>query len=193
MVDSRQTRRSPSETLWLHMLLHIGFSKPLLSDAHIRRKSKPFGKKSIMRASEQIKGRLAYQIYKWPTRPANWVPGKSITSNSQLIEMSILSSCMYYLYGEKIYEELDINEVVQAYDLYTNVRTTAGSVSQQISPDTAFWLAREFVSHYALVPYCDNCGVRYYSSVEQKIKNACPFCKLPGIGDFNVPEGHRNR
>jgi hypothetical protein len=101
--------------------------------------------------------------------------------------MSLLASSMYYLYGERIYEELEMNEIIKAYDLYTNIRKSAGCVSQQISPDTAFWLVREFVGHYAFVPYCPSCNIRYYSSVEQKIKNACPFCKNTGIGDFTVP------
>lgn len=187
MAESKQNRRSPAETLWLHLLLHVGFSKPLLSEAHLRQDSKAFGKRSIERATEQIRGRLAYQVFKWPTRPANKVPGKGITSNTHLIEMSLLASSMYYLFGERIYEELEMNEILQAFDLYTNVRRSAGNVSQQISPDTAYWLAREFVSHYAFVPYCPACNVRYYSSVEQKIKNACPFCKSTGVGDFNVP------
>lgn len=191
MNDTKQARRSPSETLWLEFLMHIGFSKPLLAEARIRDDGSAFGKRSVERAADQIEGRLAYQIYKWPTRPANKVPGKGITSNSQLIEMSLLASSMYYLYGEKIYEELSMNEIVQAHDLYTNIRKQAGYVSQQISPDTTFWLAREFVSHYAFVPYCPSCNIRFYSSVDQKIKNACPFCKGVGIGDFNVPQVHR--
>lgn len=189
MAELKQTRRSASETLWLHLLMHIGFSKPLLSEAHLRKDCTSFGKRSIERAADQIEGRMAFQIFRWPTRPANKVPGKGIASNGQLVEMSLLAASMYYLYGERIYEELNMNEIVNAYDLYTDVRQTAGCVSQQISPDTAYWLAREFVSHYAFVPYCQNCEVRYYSSVEQKIKNACPFCKKAGIGDYNVPQG----
>jgi hypothetical protein len=189
MTDILQSRRSPAETLWLHLLLHVGFSKPLLSDARLRQEAYTFGKRSIERATSQIKGRLAHQIYKWPTRPANKVPGKSITSNSQLIEMSLLASSMLYLYGERIYKELEMNEILQAYDLYTNIRKTAGYESKQISPDTTFWLNREFLNHYAFVPYCHSCSIRYYSSVEQKIKNACPFCKNSGIDDINVPNG----
>lgn len=192
MAETKQIRRSPTETLWLHLLMHVGFSKPLLSEAHLRADAKAFGKRSIERATDQIKGKLAYQIAQWPTRPANKVPGKGITSNSHLIEMSLLASSMYYLYGDRVYEELDMNEIVQAYDLYTNIRKTAGNVSQQISPDTTYWLAREFVSHYACVPYCPSCDIRYYSSVEQKIKNACPFCKNTGIGDFNIPNGQNH-
>ncbi|MFC1337336.1 MAG: hypothetical protein G8D89_20830 [gamma proteobacterium symbiont of Clathrolucina costata] len=187
MADSKQTRRSPAETLWLHLLLHIGFSRPLLSEARIRHDSTAFGKRAIERVTEQMNGRLAFQTHKWPTRPANKVPGKGITSIAQLIEMSLLASSMYYLYGEKIYEELDMNEILHAYDLYTNVRKSAGEVSKQISPDTAYWLAREIMSHYASVPLCPQCGIRYYSSVEQKIKNSCPFCKCTGIGDFTAP------
>lgn len=189
MAEAKQARRSPAETLWLHLLLHVGFSKPLLSEAHLRQNSKAFGKRSIERATDQIKGRLAYQIYKWPTRPSNKVPGKGITSNCHLIEMSLLASSMYYLYGERIYEDLEMDEIVLAWDLYTNIRKTAGYVSQQISPDTTYWLAREFICHYAFLPYCPTCDIRYYSSVEQKIKNACPFCKNTGTGDFTVPSG----
>jgi len=186
MSDLKQCRRSPAETLWIHLLLHCGFSKPLLSEACLRSETKAFGKRAIERATDSIRGRLAHQIHKWPTRPANKIPGKGITSNAQLIEMSLLASSMYYLYGERIYESLEMSEIVQAWDLYTNIRKTAGNVSTQVAPDTVYWLAREFVSHYAYVPYCPKCEVRYYSSVEQKIKNACPFCKTVGIGDFST-------
>ncbi|MBX2808159.1 MAG: hypothetical protein KTR20_05950 [Cellvibrionaceae bacterium] len=194
-MANKQHRRSPAETLWLHLLLHVGFSKPLLAEAHLRKNAESFGKRSIERANEQIKGRLAYQIYKWPTRPTNKVPGKGVTSNAHLIEMSLLAAAMYHLYGDKIYEQLEMKEIIEAYDLYTNIHKTAGGVARQISPDTAYWLAREFVSYYAVVPYCPNCKVRYYSSVEQKIKNACPFCKTAGVDDFNsldklVSHGH---
>lgn len=185
MSESKQNRRSPAETLWIHLLLHVGFSKPLLSEAHLREGSSAFGKRSVERAAEMIDGRLAFQINQWPTRPANKVPGKGITSNAQLIEMSLLASSMYYLYQERVYEELSMNEIIQAYDLYTNVRMSAGNISRQVSPDTAYWLGREMVNHYAFIPYCPACNIRYYSSVEQKIKNACPFCKKVGIGDFN--------
>jgi len=185
-MSSKQVRRSPAETLWLHKLLHTGFSRPLLSEALLRHGSKSFGKRSIERATDQIKGRLAYQIYDWPIRPAYRVPGKGITSNNHLIEMSLLASSMYYLFSDIIYEELNIDEIIKAYDLYTNVRKIAGNKYVQISPDTAYWLAREFLSHYAFVPYCPKCEIRYYSSVEQRIKNACPFCKASGIGDYNI-------
>jgi len=186
VAETKQARRSPAETLWLHLLLHVGFSRPLLSDARLRADSTSFGKRAIERVTEQMDGEFAHQAYKWPTRPANKVPGKGITSNLQLIEISLLTSSMYYLYGEKIYEELDMNEILHAYDLYTNLRRTAGEVAPQISPDTTYWLAREIRSHYAFVPLCEDCGIRYYSAVEQKVKNACPFCKGVGFGDFNV-------
>lgn len=182
---SSQNRRSPAETLYIIMLRHIGFSKPLLSEAYLRNNLSPFGKKSIERASERIEGPLAHQVHKWPVRPTNKIPGKGVVSNSQLIEMSILAASMYYLYNEKIYEDLSMNEVIDAYDLYTNLRKTSKEIAPQISPDTAFWLSREFKSHFALVPLCERCGVRYYSSIEQKIKNACPFCKETGVGDFD--------
>lgn len=186
MPELKQSRRSPAETLYIHLLLHLGFSKPLLSEACLRSRSQAFGKRAIERAADSIHGRLAHQIHKWPTQPANKIPGKGVTSNARLIEMSLLAASMYYLYGDRIYESLEMSEIVQAFDLYTNVRATAGNVSTQVATDTAFWLAREFVSHYAHVPYCPKCEIRYYSSVEQKIKNACPFCKTVGVGDFNI-------
>lgn len=187
MTDQKQSRRSPAETLWIHLLLHLGFSKPLLSEAALRSETKAFGKRAIERAYDSVRGRLAHQIHKWPTRPANRIPGKGITSNAQLIEMSLLASSFYYLYGDRIYESLEMSDIVQAFDLYTNIRKAAGEVSTQVASDTMFFLAREFVSHCAYVPYCPKCDVRYYSSVEQKIKNACPFCKTVGVGDFNLP------
>lgn len=186
MRDSKQNRRSPSETLFIHLLLHLGFSKPLLSEAHLREGSKAFGKRSVERAAEMIDGRLAHQVHQWPIRPSNKVPGKGVTSNAHLIEMSLLAASMHYLYGERVHEQLSMQEVLKAFDLYSNIRVSAGEVAQKISPDTAFYLARELVSHYAFIPYCPTCEIRYYSSVEQKIKNACPFCKEVGEGDCNL-------
>lgn len=189
--QKHQHRRSPGETLWVHLLLHVGFSKPLLSEAHLRGGgTQSFGKRSIERAAEMIDGRMAYQISHWPIRPSNKIPGKGITSNAQLIEMSLLAASMYYLYKESVYEELSMNKILQAYDLYTNIRHSAGNVANQIAPDTAYWLGRELISHYAAIPYCPSCQIRYYSSVEQRIKNACPFCKKVGIGDFNLSDHH---
>lgn len=186
MRDQKQNRRSPSETLFIHLLLHLGFSKPLLSEAHLREGAKAFGKRSVERASEMIDGRLAHQMHQWPTRPSNKVPGKGVTSNAHLIEMSLLAATMYYLYGDRVHKELTMQEVINAFDLYANIRETAGEVAKRVSPDTAFYLSRELVSHYAFIPYCPTCQVRYYSSVEQKIKNACPFCKEVGHGDCNL-------
>ena len=188
MSEAKQHRRSPSETLWLHLLLHIGFSKPLLSEAHLREGARPFGKRSIERAADMIDGRLAFQESQWPTRPSNRIPGKAVASNIQLIEISILATSMYYLFGDDVYQELSMNQILQAYDLYTNARDFAGNISKQVSPDTAFWLARELVCHCASIPYCPTCRIRYYSSIDQKMKCACPFCKKVGFGDFNVTD-----
>ncbi len=185
--ESRLPRRTAAETLFLHLLLHVGYSKALLSEAPIRSEARAFGKHPVERAAAQIKGRFAHQIHKWPIRPLSRAPGKSITSNRSLTEMSLIAASMYYLYKERIYEELCINEVNHAYDLYTNMSAAAGSISQRVSPDTAWWLAREFVSHTACVPLCPKCKIRFYSSADQLIKNACPFCKSVGIGDVFAP------
>lgn len=175
--EGRQTRRSSEETLRLNFLLHVGFSKALLAHVKLREDNTAFSKRSIERASEQIDSPWAYQQFGWPTRPANKIPGKALTSKAQLIEMSLLASAMYYLYGRRVYDSLTLWEVIEAYDLYTNLRKTAGQQATQISPDTAYWLACELSQEGAWVPYCQTCKIRYYSSVEQKIKNSCPFCK----------------
>lgn len=175
--EGRQIRRSSEETLRLNFLLHVGFSKALLANVKLRDDNTAFSKRSIERASEQIDSPWAFQQYGWPTRPANKIPGKALTSKAQLIEMSLLASSMYYLFGRKVYDSLTLWEIIEAYDLYTNMRKTAGQVAPQISPDTAYWLACELQKEGAWVPYCQTCKIRYYSSVEQKIKNSCPFCK----------------
>ncbi|MBT4193467.1 MAG: hypothetical protein HOB14_07165 [Gammaproteobacteria bacterium] len=178
-------RRSASETLWIHLLMHIGFTKPLLSEVPLRLNSQSFGKRSIARAAETVSQELAHNSFDWPTKPVSRIPSRGITSNDQLIEVSILAASMYYLYEEKIYQGLTMNEVIQAFDLYTNIRELAENESIQISPDNAYWISREFYNHYSTVPYCEKCGVHYYSSIEQKIKNGCPFCKRSGIGENN--------
>jgi len=181
----QQARRTASETLWLHLLMHIGFTKPLLSEVPIRNNTTSFSKRSIERASELITRTFAYKESNWPIKPVSRIPGKSISSNDQLIEMSLLASSMKYLYGERIYEGLLLNEVIKAFDLYTNMRSIMPNTIHQISPDNAYWMSREIFNHYATVPYCEACGIHYYSSIEQKIINGCPFCKTKGIGDHN--------
>jgi len=182
---SLQSARSPQETLWIHFLLHVGFSKSLLSQIPIRKNNVAFGKRSIERAADLIKEKqLAFQESDWPNRPSNLEPGKSINSKRILTEFSVLAGAMYYLYGDRVYDELNIAEIVSTYELYTNIRSI-GHTNKQISPDTAYYMARELVEHKALIPYCPDCNVRYYSSVEQHLKNACPFCRNVGIGDFD--------
>ena len=182
---TRQSARSPQETLWIHLLLHVGFSKSLLSQAPIRNNSSVFGRRSINRAADLIKEtRLAFQESGWPNRPSNLEPGKSVNSLRSLTEYSILAGVMYYLYGERVYDELTISEIVSAYELYTNIRSI-GNKDKQISPDTAYYMARELVEHKVLIPYCPDCNIRYDSASEQHIKNACPFCRKVGKGDFD--------
>ena len=184
MVESVQNRRSPAETLWLHLLIHCGFSGPLLAEAALRSNSGSFGNRAVTRAKSQIQGRLAHQIDKWPIRPTNRVPGKAVCTTSKLIEISILAASMHYLHGERIYNKLMMKDIILAYDLYTNLRLKANSGAPQISPDNAYWLSQELASQQAIVPYCPKCKVRYYSAIEQRVKNGCPFCRELGIGDY---------
>ncbi len=188
MKEAKQVHRSPAETLWLHLLLNVGFSKSLLSQAPLRANASPFGKRSVERAANMLDGRLAHQVGNWPTRPANLEPGKAISSTKQLLEISMMASSLYYLYADRVYEELTMEEILEAIDLYTNIRTPAESGAPQISPDTIFYLCRELIEHKALIPYCPSCEVRYYSSVEQRVRNACPFCRKVGVGDFGNSE-----
>ncbi len=182
----RKSARLPEETLWIHFLLHVGFTKSLLSEAPIRKYSREYGRRSINRASDIIKdSQLAFQTYGWPSLPSNKEPGKSVRSLNTLTEFSMLASAMYYLYGERVYANLCIAEVVSAYELYTNIRTIYNNKNRQISPSTAFYMTREFSRDTALIPYCNNCNIRYYSSADQHIKNACPFCREAGEGDFD--------
>ena len=176
MHKNKQLRRTPNETLWDHFLLNLGFSKPLLSEAQIRNDGSTLGLRSIERASEQITGRLAFQIFKWPTRPANRVPGRSILSKKNHIEVSLLANSMYYLYGDRIYSTLSIDEVVNSYDLYTNIRKSLRESSKQISPDSAYWISKEFSNGFSTIKYCNNCKINYYISEYQQLKKCCPLC-----------------
>ena len=185
MPQNKQFRRSASETLWIHLLMHIGFSNPLLAEVPLRSNALSFGKRSIERASELMEIKLAHKEYNWPTKPNSRTPGISIRSTDQLVEMSILASCMVNLYDEKVYEGLVMQEVINAYDLYTNIRGYCDNTFRQITPNNAYWMAREFHNHYATIPYCEKCSIHYYSSIEQKISNGCPICKRMGIGENN--------
>lgn len=186
MATKKQNRRSPAETIFLQLLMHIGFTRPLLSEAPIREDNTPFGKKAVEGAAGTMKSDYAYSRYKWPVRPSGKEPGKLVTSTERLIEMSLLVSCMYYLYGEKVYVELTMQEILHAQDLYTNIRESVNPAGEQLSPDTIFWVAKEIYNHNAIIPYCPRCEIRYYSSIEQRIKHACPYCKEPGIGDHHA-------
>jgi len=182
----RKSARLPEETLWLHYLLHIGFTKSLLSEAKIRKNRREYGRRSINRAADLIKdSRMAFQIHGWPSLPSNKEPGKSIYSLNMLTEFTFLTSAMYYLYKKRVYTGLSIAEVVSAYELYTNIRNIHENKNKQISPSTAFYVARELEMDIVLIPYCHGCNIRYYSSADQHIKNACPFCREVGEGDFD--------
>lgn len=191
MEVNKSKIRTSAEDLILNKLLHIGFSRPLLAEASIREDGTSFGKHAVHRSHNSLIGKgkqLAHQQHSWPVRPVVKIPGTSVRSNDYLIEMSLLSGAMYHLFGDEIYQELQMPQILEAYDLYTNIRKTAGNISNQISPDTAFWLVREFVSHSAFMAHCEPCSINYYSSVEQSIVNACPFCKQVGKGDMAHPD-----
>lgn len=186
-MSTVQARRSPSESIWLHFLLNLGYSQHLLAKANIRNNEEAFGRNAIRGALVNLEGPLACEVEKWPTKPNYEVPGKSISSVAKLIEMSLLTASMYHLYGERIYENLTISEVTEAWDMYVNVRQAAGCVANQITPDTAYFLSREFITHCAAAAYCPTCEVRYYTSSEQRVKNGCPYCREAGIGDHFAP------
>ena len=111
-----------------------------MSKAHLRGNNKTFGKRSIERTFYQIEGRLAYQRYKWPTRSVRDNSGGSIRSHVDLIEISLLTSTMYYPYGKNIYKDFKIDQIVNIYDLYTNSRAFFGSIAIPISPYTTYWV-----------------------------------------------------
>lgn len=123
---------------------------------------------------KKIKGPLAYRKYKWPTRPSAKNPGNLIKSHDNILEFSLFGSSLLYLYDERIYEQLSIDEIINAYDLYTNIRQQDNTLSQ-ITPDTAYWIVRELTSHCAALIFCPHCLFHYYSSLCQPIKMCCPF------------------
>lgn len=101
------------------------------------------------------------------------------------MEVSLFASTLYYLYGDGVYEELGIGDLLHAYDLYTNVRKTACYIDQQITPDTAYWIGQELLCNKANIPFCATCNIRYFSSADQSVRNVCPFCKKQSAEDFN--------
>ncbi|MEW8389527.1 MAG: hypothetical protein AB2660_18580 [Candidatus Thiodiazotropha sp.] len=180
----KYTRRKTEDTLYVQYLLHIGFSKSLIADILLKHYVKPFGIRSIAKAEKEIVGARACRIYQWPTRPSAKNPGNLIKSQNHLLEFSLYGSALLYLYGDRIYEHLSIEEIINAYDLYTNIRIHRHPSLTQLTPDTAYWIVRELSSHCAFLRYCPQCCLYYYESSNQYIVDGCPFGCVKNIPHF---------
>jgi len=183
MLTERRNRSNTMEKLQVEFLLHLGFSKSLIAQLPLRGPSGIIGNSAVISCADQIGIPLAYKKYSWPNRPARVKPGQGVRSYNDLVEYSILGSVFNYLYGDKVFEGISLPEVINAYNMYSNIRRSS-TVGRQISPDTAFYIARELYNHYASLPWCSNCDLVFYSSADQLIVNVCPFCKEKGVGDF---------
>lgn len=183
-LPTRSCNRSAEETLTISLFLHVGYSKTLVASTPIRRNGQPFGMKAVLRAAEAMKEDAAHTD-KWLTRPSLTAPGTSIKSVKRLKEFSMLASSFYCLYGDRVYKGLNLFEVTRAFSLYKNARGAAGLEGDEISPNTAWYVADELARDTALIPYCPRCQIRYYSSIGQCVTNSCPICRKVGLGDFD--------
>lgn len=181
--EQNRTTRSASETMLIHYFCHIGFSASRVIEFFEEVKGRSISRKQYDSATETMR-----PIYKrlWPRKMPDVSPGVSITSRSVQFEYSLLAASMYSLYDKKVYEGLTLEELVEAYSLYTNLRLVSGSKEEQISPTQAHHVVKALKSWSALIPYCNKCDIRYFSVENQTIKPGCPCCETVAKDDYNI-------
>ena len=168
--------RSAHETVTLHLLLHIGFSKSVISKMKLRRSGECFSLRAVERAIDQLEDQPVFRKEKWTTTPKSKNPCKLIKTSKMLIDFSLFGGCLYYLYDQEKIENLSISDILKVFDLYTNLKQETGEV-QLLSPDSAFWLCQEFANKTATMRRCHNCKSIYLKSCEQRVFYGCPFCR----------------
>lgn len=171
----------------LELMLHLGVSASAASIDGLISPSYEISRSKAQYWERSMRGKLAHEGELWSVKPICLQPGRMVRRVRHLRELSLFASAYYYLYLEEVYETCEATRILHAYDLYTNVREHANTGETPVSPSTAIYMAMEFVSHAAVIPYCPKCEVRYYSAISQYVGIGCPLCRRPGQGDLDKP------
>lgn len=180
----KSEHRTTNETLMISLLCHLGCSSGVIQTLPIKENGGTLGRSSIRRAREDMREPMYYDEVGLPRRVCARAEHSIVRNWNELKNISSLTACMFYVAKEKIYSGLGIEDVLQSYNLYTNLHKAGQNSQPQLDADAAFWLAREFTSMTACAPYCTSCDLRFYSGACQEVRNVCPYCHSTGRQNY---------
>ncbi len=109
-----------------------------------------------------------------------------IQSAASRIQAGILMSLYKSISSQDIEKTLDLQGLTTAFRIYSGLREEASSTGAGrlavIDITDAWCLAAELRSGEAILEYCDECEVHYFTSVNQRVSEACPFCREEMLG-----------
>jgi hypothetical protein len=109
-------------------------------------------------------------------RPGKPGPLPSLAASaSPLVQMhrSLLAGLYRRIGGSEIYEELNIEHVIVAYDIYCYL----AELPDMVSFDDAWTIARDLRAKSIEIARCTTCSVAYLSSSSGRTTAGCPYCE----------------
>ncbi|HXK58175.1 MAG: flagellar transcriptional regulator FlhC [Gammaproteobacteria bacterium] len=115
--------------------------------------------------------------------PSGQLPSTSgiLSTRSAQAMASVIAALYQSAGGEGIYQQIDMEALLAAHDLYLELLKTAilqTSSDKPLDITQAWIIARDIRTGTVYSKYCSHCRIRFLCAVACRIPPSCPICAL---------------